>query len=186
MKLVVGLGNPGPRYEANRHNFGFLLVDHLVDDCGSATWQQAQQGLRAQCSCAGERLICLKPQTYMNRSGFSVQQCAAYFKVAPTDILVVHDELDLPFGVLRLKAGGGLAGHNGLKSIAQQLGRPDFLRLRAGIGRPSRGRVEDYVLSDFTKDEQLQLEEVIDRGLAMIRTWLAEGLAAAMNQHHSS
>jgi PTH1 family peptidyl-tRNA hydrolase len=175
MWLVVGLGNPEKKYAKNRHNVGFMCVDLLASD-----WREKWKGFYAK---AGD-VTFLKPMTFMNLSGESVQPAAAFSKTAPSEILVVHDELDLPFGDVRLKVGGGHAGHNGLRSIIECLGSPDFVRLRIGIGRPPpgfRGEVADYVLSNFDPVESAELPDVLDRGAAAIRRVLKDGVAAAMN-----
>jgi peptidyl-tRNA hydrolase, PTH1 family len=149
--LVVGLGNPGREYARNRHNVGWLVVDELARR-HEGTWRSKFNGRVAEVRIDGHKVALLKPETYMNESGRSVQAAARFFKVEPDAILVVHDEGDFDLGRLQARKGGGLAGHNGLRSIAQQLGTSDFLRLRIGVGRPERGDprpLADYVLSDF-------------------------------------
>ena len=138
MLLVAGLGNPGREHARNRHNAGWMVVDELARRHGGS-WRGKFAGRMAEVRVGDERLALLKPETYMNDSGRSVGPAAAFFKLEPSDVLVVHDEGDFDLGRLELKVGGGLAGHNGLRSIAQQLGTPDFLRLRIGVGRPERG-----------------------------------------------
>jgi PTH1 family peptidyl-tRNA hydrolase len=178
--LVVGLGNPEKKYARNRHNVGFMCVDALASDLGAPEWRDKWKGRTTK---AGDVTL-LEPMTFMNLSGESVQPAAAFLKAAPTDILVVHDELDLPFGDVRLKMGGGHAGHNGLRSIIECLGSPDFARLRVGIGRPPagfRGDVADWVLSNFDPVETAELPDVLDRGKAAIRRVLKDGIVPAMN-----
>ena len=151
MLLVAGLGNPGREYARNRHNAGYLVVDELARRHG-ASWKSKFSGRLAEITVDGEKLVLLKPETYMNDSGRSVGAAARFFKVEPQDVLVVHDEGDFDLGRLEIKHGGGLAGHNGLRSIAQELGTQDFTRLRIGVGRPERGdprTLADYVLADF-------------------------------------
>jgi PTH1 family peptidyl-tRNA hydrolase len=180
MYLVVGLGNPGKKYERNRHNVGFMAADELRASLGLPDYKEKWNAVWTK----GDDVALLKPQTYMNLSGDSVQPAAAFLKVPPKDIVVVHDELDLPFGDVRLKQGGGHAGHNGLRSLVDRLGSPDFVRVRIGIGRPPpgfRGEVADYVLQDFDSVEKAELPDVIVRALAATRKVLAEGPAAAMN-----
>lgn len=177
-KLIVGLGNPGKKYEKNRHNIGMILVDNLID-----RWQEKFKGLYAQENLGSGKVYYLKPQTFMNLSGESVQPMAAFFKIDPKNILVVHDELDLPLGTLALKKGGGLAGHNGLKSIAAQLGTQDFLRLRLGIGRPPHGDVSNWVLSDFSKDENLILQKILTESASALKTFLDKGFDAAASSY---
>ena len=149
--LVVGLGNPGREYAHSRHNAGGLVVDELARRHGGS-WRSKFSGQLAEVRIDDHKVALLKPETYMNDSGRSVQAAASFFKVEPDSILIVHDEGDLDVGRLQARIGGGLAGHNGLRSIAQQLGTSDFLRLRIGVGRPARGDprpLADYVLSDF-------------------------------------
>lgn len=148
IKLIVALGNPGKEYEFTRHNIAWLVVDE-TKFVGSLNWKQKFKGEYIDFNVDGEKRYILKPQTYMNLSGESVVQLAEFFKIKPDEILVVQDELDLPFGQIVFKKGGGLAGHNGLKSIAKCIGTQEFLRLRIGIGRPTRGSVSDWVLSSF-------------------------------------
>lgn len=185
MKLVVGLGNPGDAYLATRHNIGFMLVDRLVQQ--RASWLAGHHGLVARLELEGraDPIHVLKPATYMNRSGVSVSSAARAFAAAPEQIVVIHDELDLPFGQLRLKQGGGHAGHNGLKSVAAELGSTDFCRLRLGIGRPSAdfsGTVADFVLNGFAAEEQTLLPEVLDSGVQALGFVFQLGLSQAMNR----
>jgi PTH1 family peptidyl-tRNA hydrolase len=148
MHLVVGLGNPGPKYSGNRHNVGFMVVDRLASRWSAAAFRDKFRAATTKAQLGADEVVLLKPQTFMNLSGESVQPAMAFYKVPLAQVLCVHDELDLEFGVLRIKAGGGTAGHNGLKSMVQHCGGNDFLRLRVGIGRP-QGRTESHVLSDF-------------------------------------
>jgi PTH1 family peptidyl-tRNA hydrolase len=153
--LVAGLGNPGREYARNRHNAGWLVVDELARRHGGA-WRAKFNGQLAEIRIDGHKVALLKPETYMNESGRSVRAAMDYYKLQPDAVLVVHDEGDFDLGRLQARLGGGLAGHNGLRSIAQQLGTNDFLRLRIGVGRPGRGdgrALADYVLSDFTPDD---------------------------------
>lgn len=177
-KLIVGLGNPGKKYEKNRHNIGMMLLDSMNE-----RWQEKFKGLYAQENIAGSKVYYLKPQTFMNLSGESVQPLAQFFKIQVADILVIHDELDLPFGTLALKRGGGLAGHNGLKSIAAQLGTQDFLRLRLGIGRPPHGDVSNWVLSDFSKEENIVFNKFLTEGASALKTFLEKGFDAAASSY---
>lgn len=183
--LLVGLGNPGARYRDTRHNVGFMVVDRFVQAQGGATWREKYQAKLADISVSGERLWVLKPQTYMNRSGQSVGAVARFFKIEPPDVLVVHDELDLPWGRIRLKQGGGDAGHNGLRSVTSGLGSSEYVRLRIGIGRPSpdfSGKGADYVLQAFAAEEQTLLPEVIRQAADAISDVLKHGLSATMNR----
>lgn len=148
IRLIVGLGNPGSQYDKTRHNAGFVFLDHLlVAQAGNWSVSPQFHGETAGCALGGSRLVLLKPMTYMNRSGMAVGGLLRYYKFQPDELLVVHDELDLPEGVVKLKKGGGHAGHNGLRDIIAHLQSADFFRLRIGIGRPQHGSVADYVLS---------------------------------------
>jgi PTH1 family peptidyl-tRNA hydrolase len=181
MWLVVGLGNPGREHEGQRHNLGFLVADALQ---GAESWPEYKAklgGLWTRGDLAGQPVALLKPQTYMNLSGESVQPTAAFLKVEPAAIVVVHDELDLPWKDVRIKVGGGHAGHNGLRSIMQQLG-PDFVRVRIGIGKPPPPRdTHSWVLSGFDPVERGELPEVVVRGVDAVRRIVKDGVAAAMN-----
>lgn len=190
IRLIVGLGNPGPEYEQTRHNAGFWLVDNLARGLPGCFLQRESRfnALAAKASIAGKEVWLLEPQTYMNRSGQSVGGLARFFKINPDEVLVVHDELDLPFGRLQLKAGGGAGGHNGLKSMVQCLGEDAFIRVRVGIGKPegpnAKERVAGYVLSNFDDGERRQLEEIIGKAADMAESWVRDGLSTAMNRHN--
>ena len=185
MHLVVGLGNPGREYERNRHNVGFLVADALREAHGWPEYKQKFSGVWTRGALpSGAPVALLKPQTYMNLSGDSVQPAAAFLKVPPADVIVVHDELDLPWADVRLKVGGGHAGNNGIRSIIQRLGTPDFVRVRVGIGKPPggfKGSGADWVLSDFDAVERAEMPDVIGRALDAIRRVADTGLSAAMN-----
>ena len=186
MKLICGLGNPGREYERHRHNIGFRVVEALAARVKAGFDQRKFDAELATTTVAGEKTLLLKPQTFMNRSGQSLAGAARFYKVAPPDILVVHDELDLPFGRLALKAGGGAGGHDGLKSILECFGEDGFARLRLGIDKPTgpgaKERVADYVLSRFTDEELKSLDELVGRAADACELWLAQGLGAAMNR----
>jgi PTH1 family peptidyl-tRNA hydrolase len=184
MLLVVGLGNPGPKYAAHRHNVGFMTVDELARRVGADPFRDKFSGQCARASIGGQPAVLLKPMTFMNESGQSVQAAAAFFKVEPADVCVVHDELDLPFGAVRLKLGGGHAGHNGLRSMVTHLGTSEFARVRVGIGRPPpgfRADVADYVLSSFDAAEAAALPPMLTQASDAIVDIARRGLAAAMN-----
>ena len=162
MLLLVGLGNPGNKYADNRHNIGFMAVDEIVRRHGFAPERSRFQGLVSEGTLAGQKVLTLKPQTFMNESGRSVGEAARFFKLAPDQIIVFHDELDLEPGKLRVKNGGGLAGHNGLKSMAAHIGK-DFRRVRLGIGHPGvKNKVMAYVLRDFPKADDKWLDPLLD------------------------
>ena len=183
IKLIVGLGNPGLQYEKTRHNAGFLLLDYLQKSCSSSWSVESRfQGVLCNCSVAGNKLLLLKPQTFMNKSGMSVGGVARYYKVKAEDVLVVHDELDLNAGIVRLKKGGGHAGHNGLRDIIENLGENSFYRLRLGIGRPKPGRkVADFVLSDFSKQEMLGMQLAFEVFSSYVDKLVLGQVAVVMN-----
>ncbi|UYO01029.1 MAG: aminoacyl-tRNA hydrolase [Devosia sp.] len=161
MKLLVGLGNPGAQYEGNRHNIGFMAVDAIAEAHGISTWKSKHSGLLAEGSVAGERVLLLKPQTFMNKSGGSLQQVARFYKIGNEDIVVFYDELDLAPGKVRVKVGGGNGGHNGLRSIDPQIGT-DYKRVRLGIGHPGKEFVTHHVLGDFAKADKDWLDPLLD------------------------
>ncbi|AHV94361.1 aminoacyl-tRNA hydrolase [Bordetella holmesii] len=191
IRLIVGLGNPGPDYETTRHNAGFWLADHLADDLrASFTLEKAFMGQVAKARFEGENVLLLKPITYMNRSGQAVGALARFYKLAPEQVLVLHDELDLLPGQVKMKQGGGHAGHNGLKDIQAALGTPNFWRLRIGIGHPRTlnlaQQVADFVLHPPRRDEQLDIEKVIDRCRAIVPVLLRGDFAQATRQLHTA
>jgi peptidyl-tRNA hydrolase, PTH1 family len=184
VRLIVGLGNPGPKYEDTRHNLGFRVVDAVSEKLGNPSWREKFSGVFAQTERAAEQVGLLKPMTFMNLSGRSVQAAKAFYKVPTEDLVVVHDELDLPFGQVRLKAGGGDAGHNGLRSISEVIG-PDYTRLRIGVGRPPpefRGSGADFVLQALAPAEQAEVGNVIGRAVEAVLLVMDAGLSRAMNQ----
>ena len=180
--LVVGLGNPGREYARNRHNVGHMVVEALARAHGGA-WRTKFSGQIADVRIDGHRIGLLRPETFMNESGRSVQAAASFFKLEPGAVLVVHDESDLETGRLQARLGGGLGGHNGLRSVAQHLGTPEFMRLRVGVGRPGRDDrrpLADWVLSDFEPDEDA--ESIVARAVEAVETLDAEGLAASQRR----
>ncbi len=188
MKLIAGLGNPGPRYAESRHNIGFRVVDEAARRWAVEVtrYDRDYEGLVGQATVAGQPVLLLKPATFMNLSGRAVQPLA-HFYTAPLDrILVIFDDLDLPFGVLRLREKGGAGGHNGMRSIIDRLGTGDFPRLRVGIGRPP-GRMDPaaFVLRDFDAVEEAELNGICDRAVQAIDAFIAEGVGAAMNKFNS-
>jgi PTH1 family peptidyl-tRNA hydrolase len=181
--LVVGLGNPGKRYAETRHNLGFAVVERLAERAG-ATWREKFSGKFADVELEGSRVGLLEPLTFMNDSGRSVNAAASFFKVEAKDIVVVHDELDLPFGVIRLKLGGGEAGNNGLKSVSQHLGTKDYVRLRVGIGKPPpgfHGSGVDFVLQAFAPEERAMLGDLVVQASDAVALLVGKGLDHAMN-----
>ena len=184
MFLIVGLGNPGRRFEHTRHNVGFDVVDTLAREAAPA-WVVKFDGLLAKAEIAGQTVLLLKPQTFMNRSGESVSAVAQYFRIELDRILVVHDELDLPLGTVRLKLGGGDAGHRGLRSTTGLLGSAGYGRLRIGIGRPPPdfdGPVADYVLEAFPPSDLAQLNLVLGVAAIAVRGVVESGFSATMNR----
>ena len=180
--LVAGLGNPGREYAATRHNVGWLVADELAARHGGS-WRSKFSGRLAEVRLGDLRLALLKPETYMNESGRSIGAATRFFKADPAALVVVHDDVDLDEGRLQARLGGGLAGHNGLRSIAQALGTQDFLRLRIGVGRPGRGdrrSVADYVLSEF--DPTIDVGELVARAADAAETMAREGLEAAQQR----
>lgn len=179
---MAGLGNPGRDYADTRHNVGFMVADELARRHGGS-WRGKFSGEVVDVRVDGARAAILKPQTFMNESGRSVAAAARFYKVEPDALLVVHDEVDLELGRLQVRLGGGLAGHNGLRSVAQQLGTPDFLRLRIGVGRPERGDprpVADWVLSPFEPD--VDVGAIVTRAADAAELLVAEGLEAAQQR----
>jgi PTH1 family peptidyl-tRNA hydrolase len=182
VRLLVGLGNPGGKYERTRHNVGFRIVEEAARKLGVALEQDRFQGILGTGRVRDEQVAVLLPQTFMNGSGESVGAAARFWKVPMAEVVVVHDELDLPLGRLQVKQGGGDAGHNGLRSLRQHLG-PDFLRIRVGIGKaPPQWEGADWVLSRFTPEEEAVLAEIIPQAADAAVTALVEGGVAAMNK----
>jgi PTH1 family peptidyl-tRNA hydrolase len=174
--LVAGLGNPGPEHVRDRHNVGWMVVDELARRHGGS-FKGKFRGRIADVRVDGARLGLLKPETYMNESGASIQSAASFYKLSPDQVLVVHDDVDLETARLQARLGGGLAGHNGLRSIAGRLGSQDFLRLRIGVGRPERGDrrpVADYVLSPFAPEDDV--EAIVGRAADAVERLVADGL----------
>ena len=183
--LVTGLGNRGREFQNNRHNVGFMLVRHLAERLGVSFSRMQSKALVTKGEYKGKRLILAKPQTYMNLSGQAVAPLVRFYKVPLENLLVAYDDVDLPFGLLRLRPSGGSGGQKGMQSIISTLGTEEFPRLRVGIDRPP-GRMEasDYVLQDFSKDQVEALAEILDRGVEAVLTFIDEGLDAAMNKYN--
>lgn len=182
--MVVGLGNPGPRYRDNRHNVGFMVVDLLCADEDTLQLRGSQRfdAELAVGELARHPTVVLKPQTYMNLSGRSVGPVAHFYRIPPERVIVVHDDVDLGLARLKLKRGGGDGGHNGLRSVTECLGSPDYVRVRFGVDRPARGEVADYVLSGFSAAEQAAVDEGVGRAARAVRTVITRGLKEAMNR----
>jgi peptidyl-tRNA hydrolase, PTH1 family len=192
IRLIVGLGNPGADYEQTRHNAGFWLVDNLANSLPNARLQRESgfNAMVAKTIIGGNQLWLLEPQTYMNRSGQSVGAIARFYKIQPEEVLVVHDELDLPPGAAKLKKGGSSGGHNGLKDITSALGTQDYWRLRIGIGHPRtlnlNQPVADFVLHRPRREEQLLIEEAIEKALRIIPIAVAGDFTKATMELHTS
>ena len=184
--LVVGLGNPGPRYAGNRHNVGFMVVDLLAARMGARFKAHRGRVDVVDGRLAGRSVVLAKPKSYMNESGGPIVAISRFFKIPVAWLTVVHDDLDLPYGTLRIKRGGGDGGHNGLRSATAALGSNDYLRIRFGIGRPpGRQDPADYVLRDFTAAERKELPYLVDRAADAVEALLADGLDAAQNAFNS-
>jgi len=193
MKLIVGLGNPGREYEKNRHNIGFMCLNHFARTQGIRFDKKQGKARIGTGEVTGVKVVLARPQTYMNRSGESVSRLVKRYDIDLDDLLVIHDDLDLPLGKLRLRQGGGSGGHKGIESIISCLGSQDFIRLRVGIGRPmltgggneiSDADIIDYVLSDFSAQERRIVTKVIPRVSEAIYCLLTEGLIASMNKYN--
>lgn len=183
MKIIVGLGNPGRKYERTRHNAGFLAVDEIARGLRFDLTQEKYHAVIGRCRVGEEETLIAKPQTFMNESGRSVGAILRYTYTRPADLIVIHDELDLPLGAVRVKTGGGHGGHNGLRSIIEHLGTPDFIRVRVGVGRPAPGRdAADYVLSPFSAEERAEAAEAVERAADAAKAVILDGPVKAMNR----
>jgi len=186
MLLIAGLGNPGPRYQATRHNLGFRVIDELARQCGvqATAFRERFHGELASARLGSEELWLLRPLTFMNDSGRSVQAACTFYKIKPSELIVVHDELDLPFNDVRLKKGGGDGGNRGVRSVTAALG-PDYIRIRLGIGRPPpdfRGDPADFVLQAFASAELEAVEQMVSRATEAVSLVTSVGLEKAMNR----
>jgi PTH1 family peptidyl-tRNA hydrolase len=186
MWLVVGLGNPGPKYAGNRHNIGFMVIDEIASKSAEGGFSSKFGGQLAGAQIAGQRAVLLKPMEYMNLSGAAVQKTAAFYQLERKDVVVVHDEIDLPLGTLRVKVGGGHGGHNGLRSIIQELGGADFVRVRCGVGRPAhdQGVVHSHVLGDFTGSDKTEAQILVKEAADAVTSLIDKGPTFAMNRHN--
>ena len=184
--LIAGLGNPGREYQTSRHNIGFMLVSHLAEQLGVTFTRVQSRALVTKADHLGRRVILAKPQTYMNLSGQAVGSLVNFYKIDLQHLMIVYDDVDLPFGRIRIRPSGGSAGQKGMQSIINQLGTQDFPRMRLGIGRPpgSKGAAS-YVLRDFSGEDADFLPAVLDRGVEAVLTYIDEDLTAAMNRYNS-
>lgn len=185
MKIIAGLGNPGDPYRMTRHNMGFLVLDALAEDAGIAVQKKKFEALLGDGRIGNERVLLVKPQTFMNLSGQSIRQAADFYQKTPEEIIVVHDDLDLPFGTVRIKVGGGDGGHKGIRSLMDHLGGA-FTRVRLGIGKPSfKDDTEHYVLQPFPKADLETLAEVVRKACEAVREILDSGVRPAMNRFNT-
>jgi PTH1 family peptidyl-tRNA hydrolase len=186
VKLVAGLGNPGPRYADSRHNVGFAVVDDLARRCGIdlARYDRDFEALRGEGLCGGERVLLLKPQTFMNLSGRSVSAALRYYKLPLESLLVISDDLDLPVGQLRLRPSGSAGGQKGLADVIRCVGSDSFARLRLGIGKVHKAATVAHVLSGFTPDERSAVAEQIRLAAEAVECWVREGVTSAMNRYN--
>ncbi len=183
MKIIIGLGNPGRKYEQTRHNAGFMVVDAIARSLRFALSQEKYHALVGKARIGDEDVVLAKPQTFMNESGRSAGAVLRYTYGKPADLIVIHDELDLPLGTVRVKSGGGHGGHNGLRSIIEHIGSPDFIRVRVGVGRPEPGTdAAKYVLSTFRPDERALAAEAVECAAGAIKSIITDGLTRAMNE----
>lgn len=198
MKLIVGLGNPGPKYQITRHNIGFLFIDSLVEVfAGNRSYKSEFKAETQKLKIGAEQVVVCKPQTFMNLSGESVQPLMKFYNLELSDLLVVHDEVDIPFGQMRFQQKRGHGGHNGIRNIHQMLATDDYARLRLGVGRPpmlvddngaKKGpvmEVHEWVLANFSKDEQQKLPAFLDEGIKGVEVWLTKGMSAASTQFNA-
>ena len=184
MYIIAGLGNPGKEYMGTRHNAGFSVIDELADKYNISVDTAKHKGLIGKGVIAGQKVILVKPMTYMNNSGESVRQVMDYFKIDVEDLLVVYDDMDMPVGKLRLRQSGSAGGHNGVKSIIAHVGTQSFQRIRVGIDKHPRIKVVDYVLGRFQKDEQPLIDQGVEDAVKAIETYLNKGFVAAMNVYN--
>jgi len=184
VKIIVGLGNPGDPYRWSRHNIGFQVVDRLAEENHISVCHKRFKAYYGKGSIRSQDVLLVKPLTFMNLSGLAVQKIISFYKVGPEDLVVIHDDLDLPFGTLRIKRWGGDGGHQGIRSIIESVGGNNFLRLKVGIGRPTKGmEPAEYVLHSFDEMEQRQLEEILPRAAECLAVMITEGIERAMNRY---
>ena len=185
MKIITGLGNPGLQYAKTKHNVGFMLLDALAQHLGASPWKEAFSSLVSEVYIEGEKIFLMKPQTYMNESGVAVAPMLAYYKVGLEDLVVVHDDMDIPAGMIRIRKKGGSGGHNGIKSIIAHVGGEQFPRIRIGIGRPLSGwSVIDHVLAPFSSEDIPRIHMAIETLLPAVSTMVTDGVDLAMNRYN--
>lgn len=184
MRIVVGLGNPGREYAATRHNLGFMVVDELARRAGGISFRRRFRAAIGEGRLADEKVVYVKPQTFMNLSGHAVREVVNWYRAPLDHMLVVYDDLDLPFATVRLRANGSAGGHNGMRSVLQQIGSLEIPRLRLGIGR-GRAEAEDYVLSPFSREQEKELPFFVSSAADAVEHWAKEGLVSAMNKYNA-
>lgn len=185
MKVIIGLGNPGKKYEDTRHNAGFMTIDKISEKWGIPVTQNKFRALVGEGRVEGEKVLLVKPQTYMNLSGESIAEILRFYKLIPDELVVIFDDLDLPTGQLRLREKGSAGGHNGIKSMIQHLGTQEFKRIKVGIGRPEPGRsVSDYVLQIFSVDERKAIDEAVSLAAEAAAMWAKEPFLKVMNHYN--
>lgn len=185
MKMIVGLGNPGREYEKTRHNVGFMFIDALAEKLNIDKWQEKFNALTAQAVIGNERVVLLKPLTFMNASGEAVAPAMHFYKIQPQDIIIVHDDMDIPVGKIRIRAKGSSGGHNGIKSIISCIGSSEFVHMRIGIGRPlPHWKVNDHVLSQFTPEGREKIEKAIEDLIPAAQCIITESVDRAMNKYN--
>lgn len=183
MKMIVGLGNPGNEYADTRHNVGWMLLDALAGHLGITEWRSREKGMVAEGRIGSEKVLLVKPLTYMNNSGECVGPLMRWYKLAPEDVMVAHDDMDIPIGTIRIRKKGSAGGHNGIKSLLQHIGAEDFGRIRIGIGRPPAGwTVINHVLAKFTAEERAEIGHAIDYLIPAVECMVLEGADMAMNK----
>lgn len=186
MKIIAGLGNPGPRYETTRHNVGFLVLDFLAEKLNIDFNKENHFSSVAEGRISGEKILLMKPQTFMNLSGRAVQDAVSFYKIDLSDLLVIYDDMDLPAGRLRLKQRGSAGGHNGMNSIINHLSSQEISRIKVGIGRPDREKPANYVLMPFPDADWESVKTALEKGADAAELWIKEGISAAMNKFNSA
>jgi PTH1 family peptidyl-tRNA hydrolase len=184
MKIIVGLGNPGKEYKNTRHNIGYMVLEELASRYSIEKQESKFDAIIGQLRIKGEKVLLVKPLTFMNLSGQSVQPLVHWHKLELTDLMVVYDDMDLPLGTIRIRAGGGNGGHNGMKSIAARLATQEFSRVRIGIGRPEEREAVDWVLSRFAAGEKEQVEQAIKNAADALEKWITTGIVEVMNAYN--
>lgn len=185
MYIIAGLGNPGKKYENTKHNMGFLTVDILAEKLGIRVSRIRHRALTGEGMCGGEKVLLVKPQTYMNLSGESVREILSFYREEPHHLIVIYDDIDIPIGTLRIRKKGSAGTHNGMRSVIYQIGSEDFPRIRIGIGKERKGDLADYVISGFSKEDRETVEEVILRAADAAVCIVEKGIEAAMGEYNS-